>query len=166
MSTTETIKTVIRCLCGLNQFDADRCRRCRRELHPKPAPVVTVREKVTANLEQALRPLRPRPEHVTAISVAVGHLVRLKRLPLMSQREFADRVGISKALLCLIEGGRTNPSLRVVAEMARVLNMTCRELIGDAELIALDLTADRDAVRSLRFGPQRVTAAEMQERRA
>lgn len=158
--TPSQLRAVVRCVCGLNQFDAQRCRRCRLPLHPAEAKAT---ELVAAFRVQMRKPIqRSRPEGVTATSQALGRIVCRLRSPLMSQRDLATRSGISNTMVHNLERGRINPSLRVITALAKALNRTASELLHEAELLAPTM----DAAQIVRFGPQRVTAAEMQERTA
>ena len=42
----------------------------------------------------------------------------------MSQKELADKIGVSQQFLCDIENGRRKPSIDTAIKIARVLNIT------------------------------------------
>ena len=42
----------------------------------------------------------------------------------MSQKELADKIGVSQQFLCDIEHGRRKPSIDTAIKIARVLNIT------------------------------------------
>lgn len=58
--------------------------------------------------------------------------IREKREALkMTQRELANRVGITPAQMCMIETGKRMPSLKVALRIASALGCTVEELTAD-----------------------------------
>ncbi|RIV26716.1 XRE family transcriptional regulator [Alicyclobacillaceae bacterium I2511] len=55
-------------------------------------------------------------------------LIAARRSLKMNQREFADAVGVSRAYLSNIEGGKYFPSLHVARRISEVLNTNIEEL--------------------------------------
>ncbi len=51
----------------------------------------------------------------------------------LSQKETAERVGITQAALCQIERGTRNPSLLVAAELAEVLECRIEAFLEGAQ---------------------------------
>lgn len=47
----------------------------------------------------------------------------------LSQKALADKMGTSQSLIAAFENGTKVPSVRVVAEMAKTLNVTTDEII-------------------------------------
>ncbi len=91
---------------------------------------------------------------------------RLKELRLkkgFSLQDLADKVGASKAHIWDLETGRAkNPSMELLAKLAKALNTTIYDLVGESlptddepELVAMfrdlkDLSeGDRDVIRSM-----------------
>jgi len=52
----------------------------------------------------------------------------------LSQRQLAKNVGISNTYLSDIENGRTTPSVKTFAKIARALTLDCNEIIYKMEL--------------------------------
>ena len=63
---------------------------------------------------------------------ALGTAVKTLRGPL-PQSTIAHRAGISPLWFRKIEGGRTNPSLSTLAQLAKGLDVSLRDLVGLAE---------------------------------
>jgi transcriptional regulator with XRE-family HTH domain len=51
----------------------------------------------------------------------------------LSQQQLADRAGMDRGYLVNIEGGKENPSLRVMGAIAEALGVRLSELITAAE---------------------------------
>lgn len=58
-------------------------------------------------------------------------LARIKRS--MTQQELADRVGVTRQTIGLIEKGEYNPSLKLCIAIAKELNKTLDELFWEVE---------------------------------
>ena len=52
----------------------------------------------------------------------------------LSQRELAEKVGVTRQTICLIEQGRYNPSLSVCLGIAKALGLTLDKLFWDDTL--------------------------------
>lgn len=62
----------------------------------------------------------------------LGRSVRaLRRARGLSQQELAERSGISRSYLAGIEGNKRNPSLRVIAALARALEVAPAQLLEE-----------------------------------
>src|ERR1700747_90642 len=73
--------------------------------------------------------VRPRDEHPPFIA-AIGRLVRLSRAKRgMTRRLLAQASGASERYLAQIEGGQGNPSVIILASIARALDVPIIELI-------------------------------------
>jgi transcriptional regulator with XRE-family HTH domain len=61
----------------------------------------------------------------------MGERIKSRREELgLSQREFADRCGVSSAMICWIERGTKSPSLQLGYIIAEVLEVTVSWLLG------------------------------------
>src|SRR6516165_11283961 len=68
--------------------------------------------------------------HGDAVSAAVGRLVRLSRAKRgMTRRQLAQASGASERYLAQIEGGQGNPSVIILASIARALDVPIIELL-------------------------------------
>lgn len=64
--------------------------------------------------------------------MGVGSNIRRRREEKeMTQQELARQVGITQAMLCWIERGTRNPSLRVGNEIAKVLQCRVEDLLAE-----------------------------------
>lgn len=61
----------------------------------------------------------------------MGLLAEIRNKRGMTQTELADACGISQKSISAIEVGRRRPSLEVLIRLAKALNVTVDELIGD-----------------------------------
>jgi transcriptional regulator with XRE-family HTH domain len=62
----------------------------------------------------------------------LGHKVREARSHLgLSQRQLAERAGLSPAMLCLIERGEANPSVQSLLGLAEALGLPLASFFGD-----------------------------------
>jgi transcriptional regulator with XRE-family HTH domain len=69
------------------------------------------------------------------LAVAFGSAVRRRRERLkISQDKFADQIGMHRAYYSSIERGERNLTLRLIARVARGLNVRVSELMVDADL--------------------------------
>lgn len=60
--------------------------------------------------------------------------VKLARIKIsMTQQELADRVGVTRQTIGLIEKGEYNPSLKLCIAIAKELNKTLDELFWEVE---------------------------------
>lgn len=48
-----------------------------------------------------------------------------------SQKDLADRIGVTRQTINLIEAGKYNPSLRICRGISKKLNSTLDELFGE-----------------------------------
>lgn len=51
----------------------------------------------------------------------------------LSQEELADRAGLHRTYISLLERGLRNPSVEALAKVGRVLGLTASRLLADAE---------------------------------
>lgn len=49
----------------------------------------------------------------------------------MSQEQLAEKVGVTRQTISLIESGKYNPSLKLCIEICKVLNKTLNDLFWD-----------------------------------
>ena len=62
-------------------------------------------------------------------SIEVGRKIRVARkMKGLSQVELAEKTGVTRQTIGLVEAGRYNPSLRVCVKIARVLEKTLDDL--------------------------------------
>ena len=60
----------------------------------------------------------------------VGKKIKEERLKLgLTQKEVAERSGISTSYICDIEVGRTNPSLKTLEKISRALEIDIKGLL-------------------------------------
>lgn len=60
----------------------------------------------------------------------IGHILKLMRTNIaITQKEMADRLGISQNYLSLIEGSKKDPSNDKVADFAKLLNISKEALL-------------------------------------
>lgn len=70
---------------------------------------------------------------------ALGELIRNRRkVNNLSLRDLAERAKVSNPYLSQIERGLHEPSVRVVAAIARALNVSAEELLAEAGLLERD----------------------------
>lgn len=63
--------------------------------------------------------------------MSLGSMIRDRRMELgITQRELADTVGITQAMLCQVERGTKQPSMIVGVAIADALRCTVYDLIG------------------------------------
>src|SRR5499426_1618983 len=75
-------------------------------------------------------PAAPEREDHRAFVAAIGRVVRLSRAKRgMTRRQLAQASGASERYLAQIEGGRGNPSVIILASIARALDVPIIELI-------------------------------------
>ena len=67
----------------------------------------------------------------------------------MTQAELARQIGVTRAAVSNWIQGRAAPSLGHLFEIARVLNMTTSEILGDEVLFA-ETKLERDTIEALR----------------
>jgi transcriptional regulator with XRE-family HTH domain len=71
----------------------------------------------------------PEPVHIL-----FGRIVRRRREAAgLSQEELAERTGVSRNYVGMIERGETNPTLVVLHDLAVALGVSMNSLIGDLE---------------------------------
>ncbi|MDX9911101.1 MAG: XRE family transcriptional regulator [Phycisphaerales bacterium] len=79
----------------------------------------------------------------------IGDVIRTKRLAQdLTQADLADRSGVSKAMICDVEGNKKNPTIRILGQIAAGLNCGISELLDLDETPAMELNA-RDHQRTL-----------------
>lgn len=61
------------------------------------------------------------------------NLRKIRRALDMTQAELARRLGVTKEAVCRWEKGKCNPPLARVMQIAKVLNCTVNDLIGEKE---------------------------------
>jgi transcriptional regulator with XRE-family HTH domain len=61
------------------------------------------------------------------------NLRKIRRALDMTQAELARRLGVTKEAVCRWEKGKGNPPLARVMQIAKVLNCTVNDLIGEKE---------------------------------
>ena len=63
--------------------------------------------------------------------MSLGSMIRDRRMELgITQRELADTVGITQAMLCQVERGTKQPSVIIGVAIADALRCTVYDLIG------------------------------------
>ena len=63
-----------------------------------------------------------------------GNVIRRRRLALgLGQEAFADKAGIHRTHISLLERGKTMPSLLVIKKLATALGTTMTDVISDLE---------------------------------
>jgi transcriptional regulator with XRE-family HTH domain len=76
----------------------------------------------------------PRHAKLTKTARIFGDQVRRRRLALgLTQEEYAHRSGIDISFISRVERGLTQPSIGVLLQMARSLDTTGGEMIGELE---------------------------------
>ncbi|WP_216326008.1 helix-turn-helix domain-containing protein [Deinococcus aestuarii] len=78
------------------------------------------------------RKRQARPEHL-AFQVALGELIRAGRKPSYNQDDFADRVGVYRSHMGLIEQGKLDLRLSTLLAVAEALDLPLSELIRQVE---------------------------------
>lgn len=78
------------------------------------------------------RKRQARPEHL-AFQVALGELIRAGRKPSYNQDDFADRVGVYRSHMGLIEQGKLDLRLSTLLAVAEALDLPLSTLIGQVE---------------------------------
>jgi len=65
------------------------------------------------------------------------NIERLRKQKQMSQPELAEKAGVSKGYIYMLEAGEmTNPSLDVLMKIAAALDSTIAELVGEPTVVA------------------------------
>ena len=82
-------------------------------------------------------------------TAALGIAVARRRRDIgLSQHDLADRSDLHRAYIGGIEQGRRNPTWRVLAIVARALDLQLSELVARAEVVQAELSdADDEALR-------------------
>ena len=63
-----------------------------------------------------------------------GRVIRARREQMgVSQEEFADRANIHRTYVSMLERGVSNPTLSVIADLAKALKTTISSLVQEAE---------------------------------
>ncbi len=88
-------------------------------------------------------------EPVAPTTAALGIAVARRRREIgLSQHELAERSDLHRAYIGGIEQGRRNPTWRVLAIVARALDLPLSKLVAHAEAVQDELSrADDDAPR-------------------
>jgi transcriptional regulator with XRE-family HTH domain len=91
---------------------------------------------VEDNPKASINDLMKKPTQFSKITscevyiMTIGHVLKLIRTNLaMTQKQMADRLGISHNYLSLIEGGKKDPTNDMVADFARELNISKEALL-------------------------------------
>jgi transcriptional regulator with XRE-family HTH domain len=72
--------------------------------------------------------------HHDPLFSAFGSTIRTLRIRrCLTQREFASLVGVGRQHVIRVEGGRTNPTLRLIAAMASALDLSKVDLVRELE---------------------------------
>jgi len=89
----------------------------------------------------------------------IGEHLKERRSALdLSQSGLAERSGVSASMICDIEGGRKNPTLKVVSQLAYGLQCTISELLGlpvSAPRVTLHRASERQVMRDMDSGLER-----------
>lgn len=51
----------------------------------------------------------------------------------MTQKELAEKIGVSAACVSMYESGETTPKIAIAAKLASALGVTCEELVNGKE---------------------------------
>jgi transcriptional regulator with XRE-family HTH domain len=74
-------------------------------------------------------------KHESVVTQNLANTVKTQRKLLgISQEELAFRVGIDRTYASQIERAVANPSLHVLCNLAKVLNLSLSQLLGEAEI--------------------------------
>ena len=66
--------------------------------------------------------------------MSIGETITRKRKALgMTQKELAERVGVSQVSIYMYESGETTPKALIVGKLASALGVSCDELINGSE---------------------------------
>jgi transcriptional regulator with XRE-family HTH domain len=72
--------------------------------------------------------------NVATLRQQFGSVSRQRRLAAgLSQEELADRAGLHRTYISLLERGQRTPSIEVVRQLANGLDTTMTSLVGDLE---------------------------------
>jgi XRE family transcriptional regulator, regulator of sulfur utilization len=64
-------------------------------------------------------------------TASIGEQIKARRLALnLTQGDLADRSGVSKAMICDVECGKKNPTIRLLGQLANGLGCGISDLIG------------------------------------
>ncbi len=89
----------------------------------------------------------------------ISTTLKERRLALdLSQSGLADRSGVSASMICDIECGRKNPTLKVVSQLSYGLQCTISELLGlpvSAPRVTLHTAKERQVLRDVDTGLER-----------
>ena len=82
----------------------------------------------------------------------IGHVIKIMRIAAgIKQKDLALRAGIKANYLSLVEAGKREPSLNVLREIARVLNVPMSLLFWESEdMPRMGSTKEEDALMKLK----------------
>jgi transcriptional regulator with XRE-family HTH domain len=73
-----------------------------------------------------------------------GTVIRIRRESAgLSQEELAERTGVSRNYIGMVERGETNPTLRVIQNLAKSLATSMTSLVSELEARATEAAAGR-----------------------
>lgn len=61
----------------------------------------------------------------------------------MTQKELAEKIGVTQASICQFERGTAQPSVSVAVELARTFNTTCEKMVGLTDFDYIDIAGDK-----------------------
>ena len=90
--------------------------------------------------EEQLLPLDPDPEKVIPSNILIGkNIIELRQHYELSQRDFALKMGISKATVSLWENGKKYPTRKNLEKLSSLFNLNPQDLFGHDLLKTLAL---------------------------
>jgi transcriptional regulator with XRE-family HTH domain len=139
-------RLTIRCRdCGLNQFQASKCRRCSRDLTQKETIAELAEIPLPKSSEQFV-PCRTELDHEKHVLNArfIGRRVKQLRIGRgFYQSDLAQAMGCARTYISKIERGTTQPVLTQLLRLAKALDVHPAVILAsDRELAVRDLLAD------------------------
>ncbi len=96
--------------------------------------------------------MKPIPADQISLYVAIGNRIVDRRKELgLSQREVAERMGVTPPSLANVEAGRQRLLVNTLVDIARILNLSPGELIEGAEFQRLEGLNAEDATLIRQF---------------